>query len=167
LRDDPSVYENNHIDKSWQADIRRHDNLSRNSTLFYGGEGIQESIDSNNLGDHDRSRGAVYLDYDVRALKRFSFSLGAREDILSASHGELSPTFAAGVWLKPGLKLKGSVSRAFGCPATPTSTTTTRRTLEILTCARSAPGTLREDCSGILVAASNPKSRFSSGAIAT
>jgi vitamin B12 transporter len=59
LRDDPSVYENNHIDKSWQADIRRHDNLSRNSTLFYGGEGIQESIDSNNLGDHDRSRGAV------------------------------------------------------------------------------------------------------------
>ncbi len=117
LRDAPSVYENNHIDKSWQADIRRHDNLSRNSTLFYGGEGIHESIESNNLGDHDRSRGAVYLDYDVRALKRFSFSLGVREDILSASHGELSPTAAAGVWLRPGLKLKGSVSRAFRLPS--------------------------------------------------
>jgi iron complex outermembrane receptor protein len=117
LRDNPSVYENNHIDKSWQADLRRHDQVSKNSALFYGAEGIHESITSNNLGDHDRSRGAVYLDYDVRALKRFSFSLGGREEIFSASHGEFNPTAAAGVWLKPTLKLKGSVSRAFRLPS--------------------------------------------------
>jgi len=86
FRDNPSVYENNHIDKSWQAGLRRHENVSRNATLFYGGEGIHESITSNNLGDHDSSRGAVYVDYDVRALKRFSFSAGAREEILSSSH---------------------------------------------------------------------------------
>lgn len=117
LRDDPSVYENNHIDKSWQADLRRHDQVSKNSTLFYGAEGIHESIVSNNLGDHDRSRGAAYLDYDVRALKRFSFSLGAREEIFSSTHGEFDPTAAAGVWLKSTLKLKGSVSRAFRLPS--------------------------------------------------
>jgi iron complex outermembrane receptor protein len=117
LRDNPSVYENNHIDKSWQADLRRHDQVSKNSALFYGGEGIHESITSNNLGDHDRSRGAVYLDYDVRALKRFSFSIGAREEIFSSTHGEFNPTAAAGVWLKPTLKLKGSVSRAFRLPS--------------------------------------------------
>ena len=58
LRDNPSVYENNHIDKSWQADLRRHDQVSKNSALFYGAEGIHESIISNNLGDHDRSRGS-------------------------------------------------------------------------------------------------------------
>src|SRR5258708_4309553 len=111
LRDNPSIYENNHIDKSWQADLRRHDQVTKNSALFYGAEGIHESIVSNNLGDHDRSRGAVYLDYDMRALKRFSFSVGAREEIFSSTHGEFNPTAAAGVWLKPSLKLKGSVSR--------------------------------------------------------
>lgn len=117
LRDQPSVYENNHIDKSWQADLRRHDRVSKNSELFYGGEGIHESTVSNNLGDHDRSRGAVYLDYDVRALKRFSFSLGGREEIFSSTHGEFNPTAAAGVWLKSTLKLKGSASRAFRLPS--------------------------------------------------
>jgi iron complex outermembrane receptor protein len=117
LRDNPSVYENNHIDKSWQADLRRHDQVSKNSALFYGAEGIHESIVSNNLGDHDRSRGAVYVDYDVRALKRFSFSLGAREEIFSSTRGEFNPTAAAGVWLKSSLKLKGSVSRAFRLPS--------------------------------------------------
>jgi iron complex outermembrane receptor protein len=116
FRDKPAIYENNHVAKSWQAGLRRRQALSQNSTLFFGGEGIHESIQSNNLGDHSRSRGAVYLDYDVRAFKRFSFSAGAREEILSASHGEFSPTVAAGVWIKPSFKLKGSASRAFRLP---------------------------------------------------
>jgi len=117
LRDNPSVYENNHIDRSWQTGIRRHEKVSQNSTLFFGAEGIHEDIESNNLGNHDRSRGAVYLDYDVRALKRFSFSLAAREEIFSRSHGEFNPTLAAGAWLTSTLKLKGSVSRAFRLPS--------------------------------------------------
>ncbi len=117
FRNDPSIYENNHIDRNWQADLRRHDRLSQNSPLFYGAEGIHESITSNNLGNHDRSRGAVYVDYDVRALKRFSFSAGVREEIFSASHGEFNPTLASGVWLRSGLKLKASVSRAFRLPS--------------------------------------------------
>jgi iron complex outermembrane recepter protein len=117
FRNQPSIYENNHIDESWQFDLRRRDPISKNSTLFYGAEGIHESITSNNLGDHDRSRGAVYLDYDVRVLQRFSFSLGAREEVLSGSHGEFTPTASAGIWLRSGLKLKGSVSRAFRLPS--------------------------------------------------
>ena len=117
FRNQPSIFENNHIDKSWQADLRRHDSVSRNSTLFYGAEGIHESITSNNLGDHERSRGAVYLDYDVRVLRRFSFSLGAREEIFGGSHREFSPTASAGFWLRSGLKLKGSVGRAFRLPS--------------------------------------------------
>ena len=117
FRNNPSLYENNHIDKSWQTGLRRHEQLSPNSALFYGGEGVHESIASNNLGDHERSRGAVYLDYDVRALRRFSFSAGVREEIFSASHSEFNPTVAAGVWLKSGWKLKGSVSRAFRLPS--------------------------------------------------
>jgi iron complex outermembrane recepter protein len=116
LRDDPLFYENNHIDESWQAALRRTQTLGRNSTLFYGGEGFYESIQSNNLGDHSRSQGAMYADYDVRALGRFSFSLGAREEVFDTGRTEFSPTLAAGVWLKPGWKLKGSASRAFRLP---------------------------------------------------
>jgi iron complex outermembrane recepter protein len=117
FRNDPAAFENNHIDHSWQADLRRHDQISKNSTLFYGAEGIHESIESNNLGNHDRSRGAAYVDYDVRAWKRFSFSAAAREEIFSSSHGEFNPTVAGGMWLKPGLKLKASASRAFRLPS--------------------------------------------------
>ena len=117
IRDQPQIYENNHIDRSWQAALRHHDSITQNSTLFYGAEGAHESIESNNLGDHERSRGAIYLDYDMRALRRFSFSIGAREEIFSASHAEFNPTLAAGVWLRPGLKLKGSISRAFRLPS--------------------------------------------------
>jgi iron complex outermembrane recepter protein len=116
LRDDPSFYENNHIDESWQVALRRTQTLGQNSTLFYGGEGFYESIQSNNLGDHARSRGAVYADYDVRALGRFSFSLGAREEVFDTGRPELSPTLAVGLWLKGGWKVKGSASRAFRLP---------------------------------------------------
>lgn len=117
FRNQPLLFENNHIDESWQTDLRRRQPLTKNSTLFFGAEGIHESITSNNLGDHDRSRGAAYLDYDVRALRRFSFSAGLREEIFSASHGELNPTVAGGVWLKPGWKLRVSASRAFRLPS--------------------------------------------------
>jgi iron complex outermembrane receptor protein len=116
LRDDPAYYENNHSDQSWQTALRRKKPFGQNSTLFYGGEGFHESINSNNLGQHERSRGAIYADYDVRAWKRFSFSAGAREEIFSSTRGEFSPTAAAGYWLKAGFKLKGSASHAFRLP---------------------------------------------------
>jgi iron complex outermembrane receptor protein len=116
LRDDPSVYENNHVDESWQAALRRKQAVGQNSTFFYGGEGFHESISSNNLGYHSRSRSAIYADYDARALGRFSLSAGAREEIFDTGRTEFSPSAAAGFWLKPGWKLKGSASRAFRLP---------------------------------------------------
>ncbi len=115
-RYDPSVYENNHIDHSLQGAIRRTEKLGQNSNLFYGGEGFYESIHSNNLGDHHRTHSAGYIDYDVRALRRFSFSVGAREEVFDDQGSKFSPYMAGGVWLKPGLKLKASASRAFRLP---------------------------------------------------
>ena len=116
LRDNPSAYENNHIDQAWQSALRLKQPLGQNATLFYGGEGFHESISSNNLGDHDRTRVAIYADYDMRAWKRYSFSLGAREEMVSSTHAEFIPTVAAGVWLKAGWKLKAIASRAFRLP---------------------------------------------------
>ncbi len=116
-RDDPSVYENNHIDQSGQGAVRRTEQLGQNASLFYGGEGFYESIHSNNLGDHWRTRSAGYIDYDVRAFGRFSFSVGAREEVFDTNGSKFSPTLTGGVWLKPGWKLKASASRAFRLPS--------------------------------------------------
>jgi iron complex outermembrane receptor protein len=116
VRSDPSIYENNHIDESWQAALRRKQSLGQHSTFFYGGEGFYDSIDSNNLGQHNRSHGSAYADYDVLALSRFSFSIGAREEVFDSHGSEFTPSIAAGIWLKAGWKLKGSASRAFRLP---------------------------------------------------
>ncbi len=116
IRDNPSIYENNHVDESWQSALRRRQSLGQNSTFFYGGEGFHESIESNNLGNHARSHGAVYADYDVRAWRSFSFSVGAREEIFDTGDSEFAPTVAAGYWIKSGWKLKASGSRAFRLP---------------------------------------------------
>jgi iron complex outermembrane receptor protein len=116
LRDDPAVYENNHIDSSWQGAIRRKELLGQNSNLFYGGEGFYDAIHSNNLGDHWRTHSAAYVDYDVRALGRFSFSAGAREEIFDANGSQFSPSVTGGMWLKRGWKLQASASRGFRLP---------------------------------------------------
>ncbi len=115
LRDNPSVYENNHIDESYQFALRRHQDLSTNTTLSFGGEGFHDSIDSNNLGQHSRDRGAGYVNLDARALGRFSLSLGAREEFYG-SESEFTPSVAAGFALGAGWKLKASVSRGFRIP---------------------------------------------------
>jgi iron complex outermembrane receptor protein len=116
FRNNPSIYENNHIDESWQTALRRKESLGQNSTLFVGGEGFHESIESNNLGNHARSHGAVYADYDIRSLRRFSISLGAREEVFDTGDTEFAPTVAAGYWIRSGWKLKASASRAFRLP---------------------------------------------------
>jgi iron complex outermembrane receptor protein len=116
IRDHPEVYENNHITESWQTALRRKTPLHQNVTLFYGGEGNHDAIDSNNLGRHARSRGAAYVDLDFRALNRFSLSLGARGEIFGGQGTQFSPTVGAGIWLNPRLRLRASVGRAYRLP---------------------------------------------------
>ena len=117
IRDDPSVYTNHHKDESYQAALRRNEDLATNTELHYGVEALHESIVSNNLGDHSRSRAAAYVALDFRALKRFSLSISAREEVYRSFSAEFSPTVAAGYWLSPHVKLRASASRAFRVPS--------------------------------------------------
>ena len=64
-------------------------------------EGLHESIVTNNLGIHARSRGAAYAAVDFRALRRFSLSVAAREEIWRNLSATLSPTIAGGAWVSP------------------------------------------------------------------
>src|ERR1017187_4504622 len=117
FRDQPEIFTNHHSDESYQADLRRHQTLSNATTVSYGVEGLHESILSNNLGDHARSRGAAYVALDLRALRRFSLSISAREEVYRNFSLEFSPTVAGGVWLSPRLKLRASASRGFRVPS--------------------------------------------------
>lgn len=130
LREDPAVYTNNHETQSWEYALRRHDKLSQNGTLSYGAEGYRDSIDSTNLslnasgspvlnpalGTHARNQAAVYANFDMRALRRFSFSVGAREQAYSGLRTNFNPTVSAGYWLSSKFKLRASAGRAFRLP---------------------------------------------------
>ena len=120
LRDNPTYYTNRHEDETWDAALRRHDALGKFAHVYYGGEYLADHVDSNNLGVHSRKQGAVYGDLDVRALRRFSFNVGAREEFYSQvttrAQAIFVPSASAGYWLTSKIKLRGSVSRSFRLP---------------------------------------------------
>jgi len=132
FRDDPGIYTNRHRLDSYQAAIRRSNELTHAITLHYGGEAFRDVIASTNcsgesalvaatcgpaLGDHQRTWGAGYVSLDVRALKRFSFSVGLRDELYDGTRNELSPSVSGGYWFSSKLKLRASLSRAFRLPS--------------------------------------------------
>ncbi len=116
FRTSPSVYENNHIDHSWQAMLRRHNDPHANTTLSYGIEGDGDQIASNNLGHHGRNRGSGYINLDVHALGRLTFSAGARNEVFDGGRDVFSPAASAGYFLGKGIRLRASVSHGFRLP---------------------------------------------------
>jgi iron complex outermembrane receptor protein len=126
FRDNPAIYTNDHMTDSWQAAIRRHNNLAKTLNLFYGIEGYRDTINSNNfslqgeapaLGQHARNRGGIYAAVDWRPIERLSLSVGGREEYYAPDgHGVFTPTVAGGYRISERLKVRGSVSRAFRLP---------------------------------------------------
>jgi len=118
FRDDPAIYENNHMDGSWQGSLRRTENLPAGTLLLMGLEADGDSIHSNNLGLHARNRGAGYVDVDLRpAKKRWSLSAGAREEIFSGgAKAVLSPELAGSLRVASSLKLRATGGYGFRIP---------------------------------------------------
>ena len=113
---DPAYYENNHIDSSWQGVVRRAEPVGKTAYLAYGLEEDGDGIRSNSLGQHGRNQGAGYVSFDTRALKRFSLSVGAREEVLSGTGSVFSPSAAAGVWLGRGWRVTTAWGHGFRLP---------------------------------------------------
>ncbi len=118
FRDDPAIYENNHIDGSWQGSLRRTENLPAGTLFLVGLEADGDSIHSNNLGLHARNRGAGYVDLDLRpAKKRWSLSAGAREEIFSGgAEAVFSPELAGSFRVANELKLRATGGYGFRIP---------------------------------------------------
>ena len=127
FRDDPAIYENNHIDGSWQASLRRTEKLLRRLAApdRPGGRRRQHpqlqfsgGVTSFALGIHARNRGAGYVDLDLRpAKKRWSLSAGAREEIFSGgAQAVFSPELAGSFRAANSLKLRASGGYGFRIP---------------------------------------------------
>lgn len=118
--DQPAIYENNHITTSYEGALRRADTFGPNTTLSYGVEADGDTIHSNSLGQHSRNQGAGYFNLSLRALKRFSLSLGARDEILSdtgnGAGNVFSPSIAAAYTLTHTVRLRASAGHGFRLP---------------------------------------------------
>ena len=122
--DQPAIYENNHITTSYEGALRRADNFGTNTTLSYGAEADGDTINSNSLGQHSRNQGAAYSNLSLRALKRFSLSIGARDEILSntgdatanGNNNVFSPSIAAAYTLTHTMRLRASAGHGFRLP---------------------------------------------------
>jgi iron complex outermembrane receptor protein len=121
FRTDPSFYTNRHIDDDWEAALRRVNQVTHSAHIYYGAEGLGDHVNSNNLGVHSRNQGAVYAALDVRALRRFSFTAGGREEVYtgfgSGPQQIFVPNASAGYWLSSTVKLRAAASRAFRLPS--------------------------------------------------
>jgi len=118
LRNKPSVYENNHIDGSWQASLRHTLPIATTSVLLFGLESDGDSIHSNNLGRHARNRGAGYVDLDLRpAKRRWNLSAGFREELISGgSQTVFAPHLAGSLRLTETLKMRASGGYGYRIP---------------------------------------------------
>ena len=117
LRNAPSVYENNHIDGSWQASLRHTLPIANPSLLLFGLEADGDSIRSNNLGLHARNRGAGYMDLDLRPSKRrWNLSAVAREEVFSGGAQAFAPQLSGSLRATDRLKLRASGGYGFRIP---------------------------------------------------
>lgn len=115
-RDRPAEFTNRHWSESYQGAVRRRDELGQNVKLHTGAEVYTDSIESTNLGTHSRVREAAHASLDVRALRRFSFSTGARVEVFRNLQRQVSPSVHGGYWVNERVRLRGGASRAFRLP---------------------------------------------------
>jgi len=117
LRGDPAVYKNQHVDTSWQAAVRRKDELPLNgAAVYYGLEEDADQINSTNLGQHGRNRGAGYADFELHGESWGTISAGLREEVFGGGPVVTTPTVAGSAWLKRKVKLRASVESGFRQP---------------------------------------------------
>jgi len=78
-RDQPAGYKSQHIDDGFEGSLRDRHEIFRNTTLMAGLEEMTDHIQSTNLGEHGRNRGAGYGEVEWRIPGRGSISTGLRE----------------------------------------------------------------------------------------
>jgi len=115
IRGNPAVSENIHTSELVTA--QAHATLASGSwgTVVAGSEVVQEKIDSNNLGDRQQNRGAVFSEY-VGAAGSWSYNAGARVDNHEEFGWESSPSLALSFRHTSKARYFASAGRSFRAP---------------------------------------------------
>lgn len=118
-RTNPSFYRNVHdTERSAFRLVARHALLG--GTLALGAEGGGDSIESTNLGDRSRSRGAAFAElgraFSTASPSAGGFRLGVRADRYEGYGTRVSPQAGAWAALGAGLKARASAGTAFRVP---------------------------------------------------
>lgn len=113
----PEVFQNFHTAGTWNGSWTFHRALGSTVDFTGGGEGLSESVDSTNLGQHQRGRGSAFVVLQARPAPRLTVTAGLREEVYSRWRAVTSPTLAAGLRLGKGFKARGSVGHAFRIPS--------------------------------------------------
>jgi iron complex outermembrane receptor protein len=115
-RDEPLGYKNQHVDYGYEGELRDQRSLTKSVTLATGLEEVTDQINSTNLGEHGRNRGAGYAEAEWLKPGHASLSLGGREEVFSGGRAVFSPTVAGTRWLSSTLTMHGSVGYGFRIP---------------------------------------------------
>lgn len=113
----PGIFQNFHTAGSWTGSWAYHRALSSQVSLTGGVEGLSESIDSTNLGQHQRGRGSAFVVVEARPGPRLTLTAGLREEAYNRWRAVTSPTVAAGIRLGKGFQARGSAGHAFRVPS--------------------------------------------------
>ena len=118
-RTDPGFYRNVHdTDRTTFRLVARRSLLG--GTLAFGAEAGGDAIDSTNLGDRSRSRGAAFAElgraFSTASPAAGGFRLGLRADRYEDYGTRVSPQVAAWAALGAGLRARASVGTAFRVP---------------------------------------------------
>ncbi|MGE3275437.1 MAG: TonB-dependent receptor plug domain-containing protein [Vicinamibacterales bacterium] len=111
----PGFAENVHRTHAATATLRVS-RETRAGRVTLGGEGGGDWIRSSNLGDHAVGRASAFAEVQWRASEAVTLLPAVRVDHYSGAGTAVSPSLAAGWWVTPRVKLRGSAARAFRVP---------------------------------------------------
>jgi len=114
-RERPDWYRNLHTTDIFGTEFRSTFE-SRFGVTALGGELGREEIESSNLGDHDRTRGGLFIEHRTQAGDRLTLSGGAFAYHYSDWGWEIWPGLDAGFRLDEQASLYASVERSFRVP---------------------------------------------------
>tara|TARA_Y100001978_G_scaffold201366_1_gene219564 strand:- start:394 stop:2259 length:1866 start_codon:yes stop_codon:yes gene_type:complete len=113
-RDNPSAYENRHINESMTLETHLIQPW-REGQILWGGELSYLQIDSNNLGEHAQRRGALFAE-SSHPIDEWLVKTSARVDYSNTYDMEFSPSVSLARKLQTG-RLSLGLGRAFRAPS--------------------------------------------------
>ncbi len=114
-RTDPAGFISRHTTDVYGGELDLRIPFSQGEIVL-GGELGEEKIDSANLGERSRVRGAIFAEFQPKLENNFLLDMGVRADHYEEWDWEVTPGIGLGYRINRGLKLRASFGRAFRVP---------------------------------------------------